>query len=58
MTALWAVDQLPSAESQVHVFPLYGREHDVDGGDCWCSPETEDFRPEGGSLLLVHREDN
>ena len=46
----------------VHVYPSYGREHRIgsvdDKCDCWCSPEVEDYRPTGGVLLFIHREEN
>lgn len=52
----------------IHVWPDHGRGHDLSNADgppgalgphpCWCSPQVEDFRPEGGRVLVTHREVN
>jgi hypothetical protein len=46
------------ATGEIHVYPTYGREHDTEGADCWCSPTSEDYRGNGGSRLVIHREAN
>lgn len=52
--ALIERDPIPAARV-IHVYPLFGREHSVDGGagECWCVPET---RCEvNGVVVAVHR---
>lgn len=34
----------------VHVFPLFGREHVLDGRACWCHPDRDSTCPE----LVLH----
>lgn len=41
----------------IHCHPSYGRAHDTTA-PCWCVPDREDYRPDGGRLLLIHREQN
>ena len=36
----------------LHVYPLFGREHVLEGTDCWCEPEPDEENP----LILVHNE--
>jgi hypothetical protein len=41
-------DYLP--DDAVHVFPLFGREHVLDGLGCWCHPEPLPEQPS----VIVH----
>ena len=55
----WTLDE--QRERNVHhVFPLYGREHDTEGGECWCSPEVEPVVVDGVRVgsVVIHREEN
>ena len=38
----------------VHVYPLFGREHVLEGDDCWCHPEHD---PEFENLI-IHNVEN
>lgn len=44
-----------TAAQTVHVYPLFGRAHIVDGDAeaCWCVPETRREAP--GVVLAIHR---
>lgn len=44
------------ASEFTHIVPGYGREHDTDGDECWCSPEVEITA--AGEWLVRHREHN
>lgn len=35
----------------VHVYPLFGRVHFVEGTKCWCWPN---IFPEGNGFIVVH----
>lgn len=37
---------------EVHVFPQ-DKEHQR--ADCWCEPEAEDYRQDGGKIVYIHR---
>jgi hypothetical protein len=37
----------------VHVIPSH--EHEL-SKKCWCEPDVEDYTPEGGTHLYLHRE--
>ena len=40
------------AGEDVHVYPLFGREHDIDhGAACWCEPERDREEPR----VIVHK---
>jgi hypothetical protein len=48
------------ASREYHVYPTFGPSHEAGvtagGLSCWCSPWVEgDYRPQGGSVLIVHR---
>ena len=46
------MNELLEALDYIHVYPLFGREHDTDHGPlCWCQPEAEPDAPE----VLVHK---
>ena len=38
-----------SDEEQIHVYPLFGHEHELNIA-CWCEPEPLDLEP----LVIVH----
>ncbi len=38
-------------DGPVHIYPTYGREHDLEGGGCWCKPE---IFASGGSAVFIH----
>lgn len=41
-------------ENHVHVYPVGDTyEHDTDGDDCWCKPETTPVERDDGSLGYV-----
>jgi hypothetical protein len=44
----------------IHVYPTYGRAHEVDGLPCWCCPRTEQVPRTDGTagLLIIHAEEN
>ena len=43
-----------SEDNRVHVYPLFGPGHVIDGGiACWCEPKIEHV--EGGGMVVVHR---
>jgi hypothetical protein len=35
----------------IHIYPLFGREHDTSGVECWCHPETD-------GTVTVHNVEN
>lgn len=35
---------------EVHVYPLFGREHEFEGLSCWCHPERDVAEPR----VVVH----
>ncbi len=43
-----------------HVYPRHGREHETEGGECWCSPEVEPVIIDGAEVgrVVIHREEN
>jgi hypothetical protein len=43
------------ATSICHVYPMFGRTHEVDGDTCWCDPE---FLSEHDGLIVIHNADN
>lgn len=54
-----ALRELRPSEGDVHVYPTFGREHDTDGGPCWCRPSPDmasvaAWRP-GEGIVWVHR---
>jgi len=45
-------------ERDVHVVPLFGREHDS-SPQCWCVPRLRwDYTPQDGGRVWVHRVEN
>lgn len=39
-------------DDNIHVYPLFGREHDTEHGmDCWCEPYRDDKEPRE----IIHR---
>ena len=55
----WTLDEQREHNVQ-HVYPCYGREHDTEGGECWCSPERRPVEADGVVVgwLVIHREEN
>lgn len=38
-------------EQRVHIYPLYGRKHVLEGVECWCQPTRDSKEP----WVIVHR---
>lgn len=41
-------------QNRVHVYPLFGREHNLDGDECWCHPEPDLYYEN----VVVHNVEN
>lgn len=48
--------QRKRAEQTTEVVHLFDKSepHAVNGDPCWCDPGIEDFRANGGGILIVH----
>ncbi len=42
---MWATHELTEELEIVHIYPLFGKEHILDGLMCWCNPEMDEECP-------------
>jgi len=52
--ALAATDD--TSAKRIHVYPLFGREHVLEGMSCWCEPEVDEEVDE--YAVVIHNPDH
>jgi len=50
----WGEIHLVEETEWIHVYPLFGREHVLDGFTCWCNPDVDEECPD----VIVHNVEN
>jgi len=48
-------EDLPLAPGKpIHIYPLHGKAHELEGTSCWCRPDLE-MKKGHDNMIVIHR---